>query len=149
FGVAAVEQGHFYIHDREAGKNAQFHRTLNALVDRLDVFPGYHAAFDRVDELIALAWLVGLDPKPAMAVIARTTGLPDVLTLGFGCLAQGLAESHFWLAHIGLDLMLPLHAVYENFKVQLAHAANNGLARIFVGTHFKGGILIGQPRKRQ
>ena len=83
-----------------------------------------------------------------MPVVARTAGLANVLAFGLGLLANGLAEGHLGLAHIGLNLVLALHAVDKNFEVQLAHAADDGLTRILVGPHLEGGILIGQPRQR-
>ena len=109
---------------------------------------GIDAALDVVDELVALARLVGLDAQLAMPVVARAAGLANVLALGLGLLADGLAEGNLGLAHIGFDLVLALHAVDQNLKMQLAHAADDGLARIFVGPHLEGGIFVGQPRKR-
>ncbi len=44
--------------------------------------------------------------------------------------------------------MLALHAVDKNLKMQFAHAADDGLARIFVGLHLEGGILVSQPGQR-
>src|SRR6202007_2084599 len=83
-----------------------------------------------------------------MAVVTRTTGLTNVLALGLSCLANRLAEGHLRLAHIGVDLVLALHAVHKNFEVQLTHAANDRLARILVRTNLERGIFIGQLRQR-
>ena len=64
------------------------------------------------------------------------------------CFANGLAEGHLGLAHVGFHLVLALHAVDQNLEVQLAHAADDGLAGILVGAHLEGGIFVGQPRQR-
>ena len=65
-----------------------------------------------------------------VTVVARAAGLADVLAFGFGGLANRLAERHLRLAHIGFHLVLALHAVHEDLEVQLAHAADDRLARI-------------------
>ena len=105
---------------------------------------GTRAALDVVDELVALARLVRLDAHPAVAVVARTTGLANVLAFRLGRLANRLAEGHLRLADVGLDLVLALHAVDENLEVQFAHAADDGLARVYIGANLEGRIFIGQ-----
>src|SRR5665213_2494602 len=147
FVVAAVVKRYLHVHDRVAGQYAQLERALHALVDGLDVFLGHRTALDLVDEFVARAGGVGLDAQFAMPVVARAAGLANVLALGFSLLADGLAEGNLRLADIGLDLMLAPHAVDQNFQVQLAHAADNRLARIFVGPHLECGVLVSQPRQ--
>ena len=66
--IAAVAYGHLHVHDREAGQDAQLDSPLHALIDGLDLFHGHHAAFDVVNELVALAWLVRLQAQLAMPV---------------------------------------------------------------------------------
>ena len=126
--VAAVVERHLHVHDGVAGQDAQFERALHALIDGLDELLGNRAALDGVDELVARARRIRLDAQLAMAVVARTAGLPDVLALGLGLLADGLAKGDLGFAHIGLDLVLAPHAVDENFQMQLAHAADDRLA---------------------
>jgi hypothetical protein len=48
-------------------------------------------------------------------------------------LADGLAVGHLRLADVGFDAELALHAVDDDFQVQLAHARDDGLATFFVG----------------
>src|SRR6185437_2682866 len=93
------------------------------------------------------ARLVRLDAQFAMSVVARTTGLANVLTFRLRRLANGFTERNLGLADVGFNLVLALHAVDKNLEMQLAHAADDGLARIFVGPHLEGGILISQPRQ--
>ncbi len=91
-----------------------------------------------------LPGLVGLDADLHVAVVARAAGLPDVLAFGLGGLANGLAIGHLGLAHVGLDLVLAHHAVDDDLQVQLAHAADDGLARIRIRMHLEGRIFLRQ-----
>ena len=59
--VAAVVQGHLDVHQRIAGQDAQFNSSLHALIDGLDVFLRNRTALDRINEFVALAWLVRLN----------------------------------------------------------------------------------------
>ena len=121
--VAAVVQRDLDVDHFVAGENAALHRFLNALVDRLDVLLGNRAALDVVDELVI--------PCPArsgsmrilsVTVVARTTGLADVLAFGLGGRANRLAVRHLRLTDVGFDLVLAHHAIDDDLKVQLAHA---------------------------
>jgi hypothetical protein len=57
-----------------------------------------------------------------VAVLALAAGLLDVFALGLGGWVDGLAVGHLRLADVGLDAKLALHAVNQNFEVQLTHA---------------------------
>ncbi len=91
---------------------------------------------------------VGLDADLHVAVVARAAGLTNVLAFGLGGLADGLAIGHLGLAHVGLDLVLAHHAVDDDLQVQLAHAADDGLARVRIGMHLEGRILLRQLGQR-
>jgi hypothetical protein len=82
-----------------------------------------------------------------MAVVARAAGLANVLALGLGLFADGLAEGYLGLAHIGLDLVFAFHAVDQNLQMQLAHAADDRLPGIFIRPHLEGGVLVGEARQ--
>ena len=125
--VAAVVDGDLDVDAGITRQDAGLHGLLDALVDRLDVFLGNHAALDVVDELVALAGLVGLDDHAHMAVLAATAGLAHELAFGFHALPDGLAVGHHGLAHVGLDLELAHHAVDDDLEVQLAHAGDDRL----------------------
>src|SRR6185312_11164231 len=97
-----------------------------ALLDRRDVFARNHAALDGVDELEALAGFLRFDLEHDVAVLALAARLAHELAFGiFDRLADGFAVSHLRLAHIGLDTEFALHAVDDDFKVQLAHAGDD------------------------
>ena len=106
------------------------------------------AALDLVDELVALARLVGLEAHLDVSVVARAAGLADVLAFRLGMLADGLAIRDLRLAHVGFHFVLAHHAVDDDFQVQLAHAADDGLPGIGVGMHLERGIFLGQPAQR-
>ena len=57
--VGAVEQGDLHVHDGIASQNASLHCALNTGVNSGDILLGDGAADDGVDELIALAGLIG------------------------------------------------------------------------------------------
>src|SRR5271163_2626371 len=117
--VAAVVENCLEIDNLVAGENAAMQRLANTLLGRLDVFLRNYAALDLVDKLETLTRLVRLQTNPHVAVVARTTRLANVLALGLSGLANRLAESDPRFAHIGFNLMLALHAVDENLKMQL------------------------------
>ena len=59
-----------------------------------------------------------------------------------------LAIRHLRLADVGFDLVLAHHAVDDDLQMQLAHAADDGLARIRIGVHLEGGIFLRQLGQR-
>src|SRR5258707_11546726 len=116
-------------------------RLADTLLGRLDIFLRHHAAANLVDELETLARLVRLQTNLHVTVVAGAAGLPDVLALGFGNLADGLAEGYLRLAYIGFNLVLTLHTVHKDFQMQLTHTADDGLTRIDIGPHLEGRVL--------
>ena len=58
--VGAVVQSDLHVHHGVAGQHTGLHGALDAGVHRGDILLGDGAAHDGVDELIALAGLVGL-----------------------------------------------------------------------------------------
>ena len=63
-------------------------------------------------------------------------------------LADGLAVRHLRFADVGLDFVLAHHAVDDDFQMQLAHAADDGLSAVGVGVNLEGRIFLGQLGKR-
>jgi hypothetical protein len=59
-------------------------------------------------------------------------------------LGERLAVGHLGLADGGVDVELAQHAVDQHLEVQLAHARDEGLARLLVGLHDEGGVLLGE-----
>ena len=85
--VRTVVQRDLDIDDRVTGENAGEHGALNTGIDRGNVFLGDRAADERVDELVTLAGLVGLDMDLDVTVLTLTAGLTGVL----GILIDSLA----------------------------------------------------------
>src|SRR5581483_833404 len=56
--------------------------------------------------------------------------------------AYRLAVRHLRLADVRLDAELALHAVDDNFEMQLAHAGDDGLPGLFVGADAEGRIFL-------
>ena len=63
-------------------------------------------------------------------------------------LADRLAVGDLRLADVGRDLELADHAVHEDVEVQLAHAGDQGLARLLVRLDAEGRVLLGQALER-
>src|SRR5690606_377855 len=119
---------------RVAGQHALRHGFVDTLFDRGDVFARNHTALDGVDELDALAGFVGFDLQHHVAILTLTTRLAHELAFGiFDGLADGFAVGHLGLADVGFDTEFALHAVNDDFQVQLAHTGDDGLTRFFVG----------------
>src|SRR6516164_3616079 len=88
--IATVIQNRLHVHHLVAGEYAAFHGFFNPLVHRLDVLLGNHATHNLVDELVALASLVGLDMDLHVPVMSAAAGLADVLALRLRLLAHRL-----------------------------------------------------------
>ncbi len=87
---------------------------------------------DVVLELVALARL-RFDAQLGAGILAAAAGLLAVRVIVLGLSADGLAISYLRLADIGADTELALHAVDDDFQVQLAHTGDDGLPRFRVG----------------
>ncbi len=62
---------------------------------------------------------------------------------------DGLLVGNLRLADVGLDLEFPAHAVHQDVQMQLAHAADDGLAGLGIQVHLEGRILFGELLDRQ
>ena len=124
-------------------------RLVDALLHRRDELARHHAALDRVDELEALARLLRLDLQHDVAVLALAARLADELAFDvLDRLADRLAIGHLRLADDGLDAELALHAVDDDFQVQLAHAGDDGLAGLLVGVDAERRVFLRQAIQR-
>src|SRR5207344_1824100 len=96
------------------------------------------------------ALLVGLEVDHGVAVLAAAAGLAHELPMDvrYG-VAHGLAIGDLWAADVGVDLELAQKTVHDDLEVELAHAADDGLAGLLVRPHAEGRILLGQALERR
>ena len=142
--IRAVVQGDLHVDHGVTGQDAGLHGALDTGVHGGDIFLGDGAADDLVDELIALAGLVGLQTDLDVTILALTAGLTGILGVLLDLLLDGLLVGDLRCAHVGLDLVLTQQTVDDDLQVQLAHAGDDGLTRLFVGVGLEGGVLLGQ-----
>ena len=83
-----------------------------------------------------------------MTVLAAAAGLADVLAFRLRLLADRLAVGHLRLADVGLHVELAHHAVDDDLQVQLAHAADDGLAAVGIGVDVEGRVFLRQLAQR-
>src|SRR5271163_3053680 len=79
-----------------------------------------------------------------MAVLTAAARLAHEFALRLHRAADGFAIGDLRLADIRFDLEFALHAVDDDFQMQLAHAFDDGLAGLGVGMHAEGRIFLGQ-----
>jgi hypothetical protein len=79
-----------------------------------------------------------------MSVLAATAGLADKFAfLLDGVFTDSLTVVNQRLADIGLDSELALHAIDNDFQVQLAHAGDNRLTGLVVYLDAEGRVFFG------
>ena len=147
--VGAEGQMDLHIHHGIARQHTGLHGALDALIHRRDILLGDHAAGDLVEELIALAGLVGLHGDTHMAVLALTAGLPGILGVLLDGFLDGLLIGDLGRAHVGLHLVFTEQTVHDNLQMELTHTGDDGLSGLLVGPGLEGGVLLGQLHQRQ
>src|ERR1700724_272461 len=125
--VRAVEYRDLHVHNGIARDHAGLHRFLNTFVHGRNVFARHSAPDNSIDELVALAGRQRLELEPYVSVLAPPAGLANEFAFGFDGVAQRFAVSNLGLADIRFNLEFALHAIDDDFQVQLAHAFDDGL----------------------
>src|SRR5262249_20926436 len=123
------------------------HRLAHALLDRRDELLRDHAADDVVVEHVAGSALARLDLHQDVTELAATARLLRVLVLARDLLADRLAVRDLGLADVALDFELALQAVDDDLQVELAHATDDRLPRLFVGMHAERRVFRGELLK--
>ena len=145
--VRPVEQDHLDVDQRVAGQHAVLHGVLGTGVHRRNVLARDASAGDFVLEFVGRAVLAGerLEGDENLRELSRSAGL---LFVGeFALLDRaldGLFVGHLRLADVGLDLELAAHPVDQDVQVQLAHAADDGLAGFVVLVDLEGRVFLSQ-----
>src|SRR5574343_570677 len=146
--VGTEGQRDLHVHHREAGQHTAVECFDHALFHRRDVLARHYTTLDFVQELETLAGFVGLQAEHHVAVLALAARLAHELAVHIGHrLAHGFAVGHLGLAHVGFHTELALHAVHDDFQVQLAHAGNDGLAGFLIGPHAERWVFRSQARQ--
>ena len=149
--VSAVFQSGLDVDHREACQVAVLHSVLDTSVDGRNVFLRNAATGNGIVELVGCGlalfqglWVrvVRLDGADNLCELAGATGLLLVGVFhGLNLLADGLTVCNLRVTDVCLDLELALHAVNHNVEVELAHAADNGLAGLFIQFNGEGWVL--------
>ena len=143
--VLAVVALDAHVDDGEPVDPARRHRLLDAALDGRDVLLGDRAADDRVDELGAVAALLGADPEVGDGVLAVTAGLLLDLALGLGRADDRLPVRHPDVLGLDVDAELAGQPLQRHRQVGVAGAAQHGLAGLLVALDDERGILGDQP----
>ena len=99
---------------------------------------------DFVHELELFVAGIRLDAQLHLRVLAAAAGLLLVRVLVLGRVADRFAIGDLRLADVRFDVELALHAVDDDFEVQLAHAGENGLSGLGVGGNLQRRIFVDQ-----
>ena len=109
--IRTIEERRLEVEHRVASERAGVRRFADALLDRLDVFPGYGAADDFVLEDVTGTGRLRLEPNPNVAVLALAAGLTHEFALLLDRLRDRFFVRDLRLADVRLDLELALEAV--------------------------------------
>ncbi len=128
----------------ESAKPAGQQCALYPVVHAGDKFLRNGAAGDLVDELIALAGLVGLNFQLDMGILPLAAGLADVTRIRRGLSTDCLFVGNLGPADMASTLNSRKSRSTNDLQMQLAHTCDDGLACFLIRPGFKGGILFGQ-----
>ncbi len=145
--VTAVGQDDFKVNHFIATQDAGGSRFADAVINGGNELPGNHTADNLVFKAIANTRCCRFDGNDTVTVLTVTAGLAHIAAFS-GCgLGNGLFVGDLRLADSGLYLKLTQHTVNNDFKVQFAHAGDDGLPCFLVGVSFEGGIFLSKALK--
>src|SRR5207253_7783482 len=136
FVNSAVNQTHSDIDHVVAGELTALHRVMNALFRWLDELARNCSALDLVFENETFAGS-RLDLEFDVRVLAASAGLFLKDFLAGSWLRNRFAISDLRFADIRLDAEFSLHAIDDDFQVQLAHAGDNCLSGFMIGRNIE------------
>ena len=146
--VLAVVEGHADVDHRVAAEVALLERLDHALLDRRDERARNGAAHHLVDELEAAAARQGLDPQPAVGVLAAAAALLLVLALGLGLPRDRLVVGHVRRGEVHRDAEAALDAAGHDLDVHLREPRQDQVAGLLVVVQLEGGVLVDHPPQR-
>ena len=143
--VRTESQTNADIHHRITGYDTVLQSVTDTFINRRDEFTRNHTTFNFIDKFVAFATrLHRFHFDHNVTILTFTTRLFNVFSFGFHFFADGFAVGYLRCTHISFHTKLTLHAVHDNFQVQLAHTGNNGLARLFISAHTERWIFFSQ-----
>src|SRR5437868_15340739 len=80
-------------------------------------------------------------------ILAGAAGLLLMRVIDIGRAGDRLTIADLWRADIGVDLVLALHAVDDDLKVQFAHALDDRLAALVIDGDAEGRVFGREPRQ--
>ena len=137
-----IEDNRLHIHYREAGDNAFRQHGLNALVDGRQEGVGNCATVYLRLVFVAVAD-VGLQAQADFGELTGATGLLLVTVCGLAGAGDGLLVGHAWHPGVQVDAQ-PLCAADSQLHVRLAHAFEQGLARVAIMAPAQRRVRAGQ-----
>ncbi len=146
--VLAVEAGDLHVDDGEAERAAVLLGLDDALFDRGDEVARDHAADDRVDELVAAAAFLRLDPQPRHRELTVPAALLLQPALGLGGAADRLPVRDVHFVGLDLDTELAGELLGRDRQVGLAHAAQHRLMRLRVALDAQHRVFLLEPVQR-
>ena len=117
-------------------------QDFKRLFNRTPVFARYIAARNLRLEHVAFCWSRRFDDVVDLAELTRTTRLFLVRVGVVNRLRDRLAVGDLRLAHFDVDVVRAPQDVDLDVEMQLAHALDQGFARVFVGCDLERRILL-------
>ncbi len=119
-----------------------FHGFLDTFANRCDELVGDCSSFDRVDKLKSFTSRFGFNFNHCMTILTSSSGLTDILTFSFSKFSNRFFVGNLWSTNICFYFEFTLHAIDQNFQMQLSHTPNNCLVRFGIGFNFKRRIFF-------
>ena len=144
---AAIHKFHLEAVHGEAAEHAILHGCLEAFLNAGDELLGDVTAGDAVDELQSAFLEVLVDGADVDDDVGELTTAARLLLVDLAVVDGG--RDGFLVVDLGLTLVafhleFALQTVDDDVEVQLAHAADDGLAALLVGADGEGGVLFGK-----
>ena len=136
------EQGHFQSHQRKAEQSAALSRVFEFFehhgehVGRQTVIESirHHIATDR--------GIKRFDANADFGDVLHAVDQPVALARRFSLASHGLAITHAGVMYLHVEIEVAFEPVLNHFEVQFTHAADQGLAGLFVFAGGERGVLL-------
>ncbi len=120
------------------------HGFLDSFFHGRNVFLGYDASFDFVDEFESFSSVFGFHFQPNVTVLSAASRLPDVFSFRLSRFLDRFLVSNLRPADVSLNLEFSFHPVNQNFQMQLSHSGDDGFSRFRIPLDREGRIFLSQ-----